>query len=73
MTTDEKEKFALKVGEKIRLYRMKSGLSQEELAERCGLYRTYIGHLENGRYLPSSYILWMISRVLRIEVSRLFP
>ena len=28
-------------------------VSQELLADRCGLHRTYVGHIENGRVNPS--------------------
>ena len=38
---------------KIREYRTKFGISQEQLAERVGVRRETIVHLENGRYNPS--------------------
>ena len=38
----------LKVGETVRMLRTKRGYSQEELAFRSGLHRTYIGSLERG-------------------------
>ena len=36
------------VGNRIREFRKMQHLSQEELAEKCGLHRTYIGQLERG-------------------------
>jgi len=36
----------LKLGRKIRETRVKEGYSQEELASRCGLHRTYISDIE---------------------------
>lgn len=36
-------------GRRVRDRRMELGLSQEELAERAGLHRTYISSLEQGR------------------------
>ncbi len=36
------------VGERIRAYRNKLGLSQETLAEKAELHSTYIGQLERG-------------------------
>jgi len=34
---------------KIRKMRNQKGWSQEELAERSGLHRTYISHIENAK------------------------
>jgi transcriptional regulator with XRE-family HTH domain len=36
------------VGSNIRLRRHSIGLSQEALADLCGLHRTYIGAIERG-------------------------
>ena len=33
----------------LRKHRKAAGLTQEELADRCGLHRTYIGGIEQGR------------------------
>ena len=35
-------------GHAVRLHRQKLGISQEELAERADLHRTYIGDIERG-------------------------
>jgi transcriptional regulator with XRE-family HTH domain len=67
-----KNAFSKKVGENIKRLREERGLSQEELAHQTGLYRTYIGHLENARYSPSAYILYKIAEILRVNVSDFF-
>lgn len=36
------------IGKRIRGFRQRQGLSQEALAERCGLHATYIGQVERG-------------------------
>lgn len=36
----------LRVADNIRKIRKNLGISQEELADRCGLHRTYIGSVE---------------------------
>ena len=40
--------FLKSFGDKIRQVRKSKGLTQEELAERCGLQNTYIGGIERG-------------------------
>ena len=67
-----KKDFTTDVGSRIRKWRVKRGLSQEELAHQAGLYRTYIGHLENARYSPGAYILYKMAKVLKVEVSEFF-
>jgi len=68
-----KNEFTAEVGKRIKKWREKRNVSQEELADRAGLYRTYVGHLENARYSPSAYILYTISRVLKVDISEFFP
>ncbi|MCI0348634.1 MAG: helix-turn-helix transcriptional regulator [Acidobacteriales bacterium] len=36
------------VAHNVRLLRMRLGLSQEDLAEKCGLHRTYVGAIERA-------------------------
>ena len=36
-------------GRAVRAVRARNGLSQEELADRAGIHRTYIGDVERGK------------------------
>lgn len=68
-----KGKFTQIVGDNIRKVREEKNISQEELADEAGLYRTYVGHLEKARYSPSAYILYKLAKVLKVDVSKFFP
>ena len=57
---------------KIREYRAKFGMSQEELAERVGVRRETIVHLENGRYNPSLRLAMNIAKVFGTTVEEIF-
>lgn len=57
---------------KIREYRAKLGISQEELAERVGVRRETIVHLENGRYNPSLRLAMSIADVFGATVEEIF-
>lgn len=43
-----KKNILIIFGNKVREQRLKKGLSQEELASRAGLHRTYIGMIERA-------------------------
>lgn len=68
-----KEAFTSKLAEKIKKAREESGMSQEELAHQAGLYRTYVGHLENAKYTPTAYVIYKISKALKIKADDLLP
>ncbi|GAA0793581.1 transcriptional regulator [Clostridium sp. AF19-22AC] len=57
---------------KIKEYRLAFDLSQTDLAERVGVRRETIGHLENGRYNPSLKLAMDIARIFQVTVEELF-
>jgi putative transcriptional regulator len=57
---------------KIREYRAKCNMKQEELAALVGVRRETIGHLENGRYNPSLKLALDIAKVFQTTVEDLF-
>lgn len=61
------------IGKRVKEAREKNKVSQEELAGRAGLYRTYIGHIEVGRYMPSAYTLYKIVKALGVKSSDILP
>lgn len=44
--------IAFEIGQRIRFYRKKKHLTQEQLAELCNFHPTYIGQLERGEKTP---------------------
>ena len=57
---------------KIREYRARDKLSQEELAQKVGVRRETIGNLENGNYNPSLKLAMDIAKVFGCTVEELF-
>lgn len=59
------------LGVLVREMRMKLGLSQEELAERCGVHRNAIGLIERGERSPSIETVFAIAHGLGVSASKL--
>ncbi|WP_186580332.1 helix-turn-helix transcriptional regulator [Aquibacillus kalidii] len=57
---------------KIKEYRAKHSLSQEDLAIAVGVRRETIGKLENGKYNPSLKLAFDIAKVFNVSVEELF-
>ena len=60
-----------RVGGNVRRLREKQGISQEELADRAGLHRTYISGVERGVRNPTITVLEKIADALGVELSTL--
>ncbi len=58
-------------GTTVRQLRESQGWSQEVLAERADLNRSYIGELERGQAIPSLLTLKKISNALGVSLSNL--
>ena len=58
-------------GEAVRAARKELGVSQEELAFRCGLHRTYVGSLERGERNVAFVNVVKIAEALDITASSL--
>lgn len=59
-------------GEQVKLMRKQANLSQEELAEKLGVHRTYMSFIERGLRNPSLLMVFKISRALKIKIPALF-
>lgn len=59
------------LAENVRSFRKDNGLSQEELADRCELHRTYIGSVEREERNVSLSTLEVLSQALGVSVTKL--
>ncbi|MDR2955419.1 MAG: helix-turn-helix transcriptional regulator [Prevotella sp.] len=56
----------------LKEYRIKAGLTQEELAEKVNVRRETIIRLEAGKYNPSLKLAIDISRILKTAIEDIF-
>ena len=59
-------------GERVRELRRAKGLSQEELAFKANVHRTYLGSIERGERNPSLKNINAIARALGVSLSEFF-
>ncbi len=59
-------------GEKVRKLRLARNLSQEELAFKSGVHRTYLGGIERGERNPSLKNIAAIAKALNVTLVQLF-
>jgi len=61
----------VKFGEKVRAERLKQNLSQEELASKAGVHRTYIGMIERAEKNITLGNIEKIARALKININEM--
>jgi transcriptional regulator with XRE-family HTH domain len=59
-------------GERVRELRLARGLSQEELAFKAGIHRTYLGGIESIERNPSLKNVNAVAEALGVTLSALF-
>jgi len=59
------------LGRELRRERIQRGLTQETLADRAGLHRTYVSLIERGLRMPTVEILFRLAKALGTEPARL--
>lgn len=62
----------VKFGKTLRLERLKRNLSQEELAARAGVHRTYIGMVERAEKNVTLKNIEKICKALNLRISDFF-
>jgi two-component system, response regulator len=62
----------LRLGNAIKQHRSALGISQEELAARAGLHRTYVSEVERGERNPSITSIEKLAQALEVSFTSLF-
>ena len=65
------ESILIKFGKKVREKRLQKGISQEKLAEKAGVHRTYIGMIERGEKNITLGNIEKIAKALEISLDKL--
>lgn len=65
------EPIAAKFGKVVRRWREQAGISQEELATRAGLHRTYISLIERGKRTASIEVVRRVADALNTTMAEL--
>lgn len=61
----------LNIGKNIRAIRLKLSMTQQQLADECGLSKGMISKVENGVVVPAVATLTKIAQVMHVKVSDL--
>jgi transcriptional regulator with XRE-family HTH domain len=56
----------------VKTFRSEAGLTQQALAEKCGIYRTYLSRIESGDANPSVSVLVALASALNVELYKFF-
>lgn len=62
---------AAEFGARVRARRMKLGLSQEALADRCDLHWTFVGQVERGQRNLSLHNILKLAKGLQVDPGEL--
>jgi transcriptional regulator with XRE-family HTH domain len=68
----QERRFLERLGDRLRELRTAANLTQAELAEMCGLHRTFIGSVERGERNVAVLSLRRIAAALRVPLSAFF-
>ncbi|WP_379967913.1 helix-turn-helix domain-containing protein [Ectobacillus sp. sgz5001026] len=69
---EKEEMLLIKIGNTIKLERMKNGLSQADLAQQSNLHKNFIGMVERGQRGPTISSLQKICLALGISLTEFF-
>ncbi|QGN58981.1 helix-turn-helix transcriptional regulator [Nostocoides sp. HKS02] len=73
MPPSTREPRLVDFGARVRELREERGWSQEVLAERAGVHRTYVGSVERGERNVSLKNIYALAEALAVRARDLFP
>lgn len=69
---DKRSNVGEKIGKRIADLRKEKGLTQEQLAIKINMDRTFIGYIEKGNRKPSINTVNKIARALGVKIDEIF-
>lgn len=67
----QKEQCKL-VGERIKIQRLRRGITQEMLAEMVEITSVYLSKIERGKANAAGLIIWRIAKALDVDMNYIF-
>jgi len=67
-----KDKILLTIADNIRIERLKRKLTQDKLAEMCGITQKYLNLIEKAKVNPSILIVINICKNLEIDLNTVY-
>lgn len=71
MDKKELETFQYRLGSRLQVYRLKKNYTQEQLAAYCGVTKTYISNIENGKTKQPASIVKDYCECLKVPVEEM--
>jgi len=62
---------ARQFGKAVKELRLKKGMTQQQLADACGLDISYVGQIERGQRNPTLGVMQGLASVLRVRLSEI--
>lgn len=67
-----KKEFMKKFGKRVKMFRLLTNLTREQLAEKCDCSAQTISGIETGYSFPSSNILFKLAEILEVSPAEFF-
>jgi transcriptional regulator with XRE-family HTH domain len=72
MSPKEQDRFRRRLGKRLRLLRLKVGISQDNLAVEAGIGDNQVGNIERGEINATALTLAKIAVILKCEIQDFF-